>query len=314
MKAHSILSGVACALALSLFASTAAWAQAPSSHAGVQKPHSSMNSAAFAPLEKWKAAIVDHNSSALAAMYSTTPPAMAKIPKGIVRDPGEEPRFWQLLESYGLTDFNPKVLQIERPQPGLVALTLRIEMRLRTQEGLQPAVVSATQVWMQQGGASRIVQTQRGDPARDPSYRLPQPAKPNIDLYPPAEEARPEIAAALRAAAKDHKRVILVFGGNWCYDCHVLDAAFHSPRIAPLVNANFHVVHVNIGDGDKNLDIADEYGVPLHQYVRVPSLAVLDSNGKVIYSQKNGEFDDSSRLSPADIVGFLKKWAPPHHG
>ncbi len=267
-------------------------------------------SADFAPLEQWKAAIVDRNNSALVSLYSANPPATAKIPQGTARDPSEEPRFWQLLESYGLTNFDPKVLQIERPEPGTVALTLRIEMSLRTKNGLQAAVVDAAQLWMQQGGAWRIVETQRSDPAANPQYQLPQPSKPDVDLYPPPGEARGEIAAALRSATKDHKRVILVFGGNWCYDCHVLNAAFHSPQIAPLVNANYHVVHVNIGDGDKNLDLADEYGVPLRQSVRVPSLAVLDSNGNVIYSQKNGEFDDSSRLSPADIVQFLKKWAP----
>jgi thioredoxin 1 len=308
---HKIIVSVI-AFALLLVCAAPAWAG--QSHGRGRKAHTASKSPVFAPLEQWKDAIANRNTAALAAMYSTSPPAMAKIPQGTTRDPSEEPRFWQLLETYGLTDFNPKVLQIERPQPGLVALTLRIEMRLRTQEGPQPAVVSAAQVWMQQGTEWRIVQTQRGDPARDPSYRLPQPTKPNVNLYPPPEDARGEIAAALRAAAKDHKRVILVFGGNWCYDCHVLDAAFHSPRIAPLVNTNFHVVHVNIGDdGKDNLDVADEYGVPLHQYVRVPSLAVLDSNGKVIYSQKNGEFDDSSRLAPADVIRFLKKWAPPHH-
>jgi hypothetical protein len=268
----------------------------------------------FAPLEQWKAAIVNRNNSSLVSLYSAAPPAVAKIPQGTAHDPSEEPRFWQLLGNYGLTDFNPKVLQIERPQPDVAVLTLRIEMRLKTKTGLQPAVVDAVQLWEQQGTGWKILETQRSDPAPDPTYQLPQPSKPNVDLYPPPEEARTEISAALRAAVKDHKRVILVFGGNWCYDCHVLNSAFHSPQIAPLVNANYHVVHVNIGDGDKNLDLADQYGVPLRQAVRVPSLAVLDSNGKVIYSQKNGEFDDSARLSPADIIGFLKKWAPPSRG
>lgn len=314
MRVRSTISGVACALALSLFAPAAARAQTPGSHAGTRKAHGASDSSPFAPLERWKAAIVDRDNGALVALYSTLPAASAKIPQGTTRDPREEPRFWQMLESYGLADFHPKVLQIERSRPGLVAVTLRIEMKLRTKSGMQPFVVSAAQLWMRQSGGWRIVETQRGDPAPNPPLRLPQPSKPNVDLYPPPEEARSEIAAALRAAAKDHKRVILVFGGNWCYDCHVLNSAFHSPRIAPLVNANYHVVHVNIGDGDKNLDLADQYGVPLHEYVRVPSLAVLDASGKVIYSQKNGEFDDSARLSPADIIRFLKKWAPPRHG
>lgn len=265
-------------------------------------------------MEQWRSAIVNRDHAALVSLYSANPPATAEIPQGTARDPSEEPRFWQLLESYGLTDFDPKVLQIERPRPGIAALTMRIDMKLRTKSGPQPAVVEAVQVWMQQSGSWRIVQTQRDDPSRDPSFQLPQPSKPDVNLYPPPKDARAEIAAALHAAAKDRKRVILVFGGNWCYDCHVLNAAFLSPQIAPLVNANYHVVHVNIGDGHDNLDLADRYGVPLRQSVRVPSLAVLDSNGKVIYSQKNGEFDDSSRLSPADIIQFLKKWAPPKRG
>lgn len=282
--------------------------------AAARKAAGSSADADFPPLQQWKDAIVNRDHSALVGMYSAAPPAVAKIPQGMAHDPSEEPRFWELLESYGLTDFDPEILQIERPQPDVVELTLRIEMKLRTKSGVQPAVVEAAQIWEQQDGGWRILETQRTDPAADPHYQLPQPTKPDVDLYPPPQDARPEIASALRAAAKDHKRVILVFGGNWCYDCHVLNAAFHSPQIAPLVNANYHVVHVNIGDGDKNLDIADQYGVPLRQAVRVPSLAVLDSNGNVVYSQKNGEFDDSTRLAPADIIQFLKKWAPPRRG
>jgi thiol:disulfide interchange protein len=105
--------------------------------------------------------------------------------------------------------------------------------------------------------------------------------------------------------------VILVFGANWCYDCHVLDATFHSKDFAGVVSANYHVVHINVGDeGDKNLDLAEKYGVPLKKAVRIPSLAVLDPDGKVIYSQKNGEFDDSVRIGPDDVAAFLTKWKP----
>lgn len=300
-------------LVAALFSSSGALAQA---HGLRARGRQTRGSAAplFEPLARWKSAIENRDNSALEALYSTNPPAREQTPQGIARSSNEEPRFWEALESDGLTDFDPRPLEIQRPRPDAVALTLRVEMRLRAKTGMQPFVVSEAQLWIKQGGAWRIIQTQRGDPAPNPPMQLPQPAKPNVSLYPPPREAGAEIAAALHAAEKDHKRVILVFGANWCYDCHVLDATFRSPRIAPLVNANYHVVHVNIGDGDRNLDLADEYGVPLRQSVRVPSLAVLDASGKVVYSQKNGEFDDSARLSPADIIQFLKKWAPPHHG
>jgi hypothetical protein len=60
---------------------------------------------------------------------------------------------------------------------------------------------------------------------------------------------------------------------------------------------------------DKNLDLAAKYEVPLNK--GVPALAVLDSGGKVIFSQKQGEFENSVRIGPADVTAFLKKWALP---
>jgi len=264
---------------------------------------------AFAPFDRWTAAVVSGSQSSLAALYSTNPPAQTQMPGGKSADPNEEPMFWSALASKGLSAFDPKILSITHPQPGETAVVLRAEFKL----GGQPYTVEGAQVWIQEGADWRIAMTQRSDLAPSPTFRLPEPAKPNTDLYPPPRDAQKEIDTALAAAAKDHKRVILVFGANWCYDCHVLDATFRSKQFAATVAANFHVVHINVGDdGDQNLDLAEHFGVPLKGHVRVPSLAVLDPDGKVVYAQKNGEFDDSVKLAPPDIAAFLKKWAPPH--
>jgi hypothetical protein len=37
---------------------------------------------------------------------------------------------------------------------------------------------------------------------------------------------------------------------------------------------------------------------------------VLDSSGKVLFSQKNGEFEKARALGPEDLVKFLEKWKP----
>ena len=267
----------------------------------------------FEPLNRWKADMLAGNQAALASLYLQVPPSQVQTPEGKVQDASAEPRFWSALASKGPTHVNVKVLDIEHPRPGQVDVIFRVEMMLRKSSGEAPFVVEGAQVWIQQGGDWRIAATQRGDLQPNPQRRLPEPAKPNVDLYPSPEQAQSEIRAALAAAAKDHKRVILVFGANWCYDCHVLDAAFHSPNIAPLIDKNYHVVHISVGDeGNKNLDLAEKYGVPLKKAVRVPSLAVLDPDGKVVYSQKQGEFDDSERIGRVDVVSFLKKWAPTH--
>ncbi len=263
----------------------------------------------FAPFDRWTAAVVAGNQASLATLYSTNPPAQTQMPGGKSADPNEEPMFWSALASKGLGTFDPKILSITHPQAGETAVVLRAEFKL----GGQPYTVEGAQVWIQQGSDWRIAMTQRGSLAPSPTFRLPEPAKPNTALYPPPGDAQKEIDTALAAAAKDHKRVILVFGANWCYDCHVLDATFHSKQFAAMVAASYHVVHINVGDdGDQNLDLAEHFGVPLKGHVRVPSLAVLDPDGKVVYAQKNGEFDDSVKLAPPDIAAFLKKWAPPH--
>src|SRR5882724_12663012 len=136
---------------------------------------------------------------------------------------------------------------------------------------------------------------------------LPAPTERRV-IYPENADAKAEIAEALASAAKTHRRVILVFGGNWCYDCHALDAAFRSVEIAPIVNRNFVVVHVNIGEYDKNLDLAEKYDVPLKR--GVPASAVLEGDGTLLYSQKHGEFESARAMSKEDVLAFLEKWKP----
>lgn len=128
------------------------------------------------------------------------------------------------------------------------------------------------------------------------------------DIYPAPAQAHADIAAALHTAAASHKRVILDFGGNWCPDCIVLDRYFHDAQNAPIVQANYVVVHVNVGRFDANVDLAERYGIPLRK--GVPALAVLDGHGKLLYSQSAGQFEKMSQLESSALTQFLIKWKP----
>jgi len=130
--------------------------------------------------------------------------------------------------------------------------------------------------------------------------------KPAKQIYPEPETAPAELKAALAKAAQLHKRVILDFGGNWCGDCKALDKYFRQEPNATLLKENFILVDVNIGHFDKNKDIAKTYSVPLEK--GVPALAIVDSNGKLLFSQKLGEFESMRRLDPSALTDFLKHW------
>jgi len=126
------------------------------------------------------------------------------------------------------------------------------------------------------------------------------------EIYPDPSQAKADLAAALKTAANTHKRVLLDFGGNWCGDCQVLDIYFHNPANLHILQANYVLVHVNIGRMDANLDIAERYQVPLEK--GVPALAVLSETGKLLYSQKTGQFESMRSIDASAVTSFLVQW------
>ena len=282
----TIRTPLACVL---LFASTCALTQTPA--------------VAFDGAEKWKNSLTTTSIGSLKNLYSTEPPAKF-MPKGKPQsDISPETDFWQKLVSSGMTDFEAKPVE-EQDQNGLHVVTLAVSMKTKTPDGPRTRYVTEQQAWQKQGDSWRIVIA-----AHSEVVKMPPALHPNPNLYSKDADAKVEIEEAKAKAKKDHQRVILVFGANWCYDRHVLDQAFHQADVAPVLQKKFQVVHVDIGDdGKKNNNLADEYQVPLKK--GIPALAVLDADGKVLYSQKNGEWESARSLDPDDVMKFLDQWKP----
>jgi thiol:disulfide interchange protein len=133
-----------------------------------------------------------------------------------------------------------------------------------------------------------------------------EPVAVKTDLYPANADAKKEIDEALKSAGTNHRRVLLVFGANWCYDCHVLDRALHDGAAGKIVSKSFVLVHVDIGEVNKNLDLAKQYKIPLEK--GVPAVAILGSDGKLLYNSGDGEFEAARRMMKKDLVAFLNRW------
>jgi thioredoxin 1 len=257
----------------------------------------------FTPLETWESAVLAGDSGSLAKLYS--PQAATQAGTARVSVPVEE-AYWAGFKSRGIDAFTPRLMEIAPLKNGNTFLVVRLSIT----SGDSHIYGIVRQEWAHQPDGWKIVASRRAPEFAVEAVRtLPQPAKPNVNLYPEVGESEAELKAGLAKAAKEKKRVILVFGGNWCYDCHVLDTTFHSKEFAPLVNANFVVIHINVGDEMKdNADLAARFGVAIDK--GVPSLGVLESNGTVVYAQKNGEFEDTVKFGPAEVRAFLEKWKP----
>jgi thiol-disulfide isomerase/thioredoxin len=127
-------------------------------------------------------------------------------------------------------------------------------------------------------------------------------------IYDEKADAHQQIAAAIAEASKSGKNIVLDFGADWCGDCHALDAQMRSPDLAGLIEKNYLVVHIGVGRMNKNVDLAQKYGIPLNK--GIPALAVLDSHGKLLYSQDQGQFEDARHLGPDSFKQFFERWRP----
>ena len=272
-------------------ANSAAWAQATSSAAP--------DAASFAPFQQWVAAVLTGDAATLKALYSTDPPAQIRVKDQMI-DTNSDVNFWMGMK---VRSMKVEIIRTTTPRPDVTHIIFRADVVTGVPEGKTTSVTD-DHVWLKQGDQWKLASAERTD-----APRLKQPADMKKEIYPVNADARAEIKEAEEKAAREHKRLLLVFGANWCFDCHVLDLAFHQPDLAPILETNYEVVHIDLGpDEHKNPDLVKEYEIPLNK--GIPALAVAEADGKLVVSQKNGEFEDARALTPEVLAEFLNKWRP----
>ncbi len=177
--------------------------------------------------------------------------------------------------------------------------------------------------------SSASAPTSGGSPARPlpTDHAAPEPTQaPGADNAgtgsgPPPEVARPydesadadaDVAAALARAARVNRRVLLVFGANWCPWCRRLEHTLTTdPTLAMALASGFEVVHVDTGArrSGKNAALAARYGDATR--LGLPALAVLSADGTLLATQETGSLEVGDRHDPLKIGLFLASMASP---
>ena len=248
----------------------------------------------FPALEQWRDAVIQGNPAALKSLYSLWPPVTVSTREGKV-DTDTDVAFWTGLQARSMSI---NVVEAGSRPPGVVVFTLQVKV---AGAGGRTTNIVEGQAWQNQGGTWRLVSAKRD------IAKLAQPASVNANIY-PAGDAHQQLRQARARAQKGHKNILVVFGADWCYDCHVLEKALRRSDVAAVLDPNYEVVNIDVGQGDKNQDLMSEYQVPMER--GVPAIAILDSKGNLIYSQKNGEWERARGLDPRDLVALLSRWKP----
>jgi len=150
------------------------------------------------------------------------------------------------------------------------------------------------------------VPTVKPAPSITPAPPSATPPAESAYLYDPTADARADIATALAAAKADGKRVLLDFGADWCPDCHVLAAYMEGSAGRALIEPAFHVVRIDVGVFNHNLDIVQEY----FDMQGIPEVVVLDAAGKVVGSSADTVSLANARgMTEKQVLDEIRAWA-----
>ncbi|MCB9858021.1 MAG: thioredoxin family protein [Phycisphaerales bacterium] len=135
------------------------------------------------------------------------------------------------------------------------------------------------------------------------------------DIYDRHADGEKQIADALVEAKRDHKRVLLQFGANWCGWCHKLHNLCKADKdIAHELLYEYIVVAIDVDkvDGEPhNAKVVRKYDNPTKH--GLPVLVILDEDGKHLHTQDTGKLEEGDHHDPAKVLEVLRKWkaSPP---
>ena len=127
--------------------------------------------------------------------------------------------------------------------------------------------------------------------------------------YDATADAEIDINHTLVAAKEEGKLGLLVFGANWCHDSRALAAYFDEPRFQTLLRSHYKVAHIDVGQKDRNIDLAREFGVD--NIVGTPTVFITDSDGQVLNLETAPTWRNAASRSEDDVYDYFRSYAHP---
>ncbi|WP_048747577.1 thioredoxin family protein [Capnocytophaga ochracea] len=124
--------------------------------------------------------------------------------------------------------------------------------------------------------------------------------------YHPEEDGDTRITQLLKQAKKEHKKVLVQIGGNWCVWClrfnHLVTT---TPELKSILDKKYIFYHLNFSPENKNEKAFKKYGNPGAQY-GYPSFLILNEKGDVLFTQKSEDLESGKGYDVKKVKKFLQ--------
>ena len=131
------------------------------------------------------------------------------------------------------------------------------------------------------------------------TLKLPLPLPYNGEEY-----STEQINDFLDETLQQSKQPILIFGGNWCPDCRILDGTLQLPTIKKFMNKNYNIMHIDVGRYDKNMELISYFGIPKEK--GVPRVLVFDKNKIVINKKSTKEWTTARDRRKQEVFDYFQ--------
>ena len=102
------------------------------------------------------------------------------------------------------------------------------------------------------------------------------------------------------------KQPVVIFGGNWCPDCRILEGTLAMPTIKKFLQQHYQVMHIDIGRYDRNMDLMDH--LKIESKKGVPRVVILDLEKNIMNSSTSSEWTTARDRKQQEIYNYFQRF------
>jgi protein disulfide-isomerase len=114
-------------------------------------------------------------------------------------------------------------------------------------------------------------------------------------LWTAREKTLQSINDARQMARMNHRYLMVEFGADWCIDCRQLADQLLERKTQATLAERFTVVHIDVGEFNRHLDIARALGVDVNQGIPV-----------AVFFEPDGS-ESSPKVGSTQILEYLQE-------
>jgi len=133
----------------------------------------------------------------------------------------------------------------------------------------------------------------------DEVLNMPLPLPYNGEIY-----SESDIERFLNSSINKSKQPIIIFGGNWCPDCRILEGTLQLPTIKKYMIEHYEIMHVDVGRYDKNMNLISYFKIPKEE--GVPRVLVFDTNKNILNMESTKEWTTARDRKQQEIFNYFQ--------